>query len=372
MRPTQEENHMICRLLIALSALLLTACGGGGGGGGEVASPVTVSSLQYSPTAANARTGTITVSGSLDFVSGVDIVALRLTDSVGTNSTVPLSATGLRSGRVTIPAASIPGNPPGVYTFTVWLRDAAGTESNKLDGQIEIRRVVPQANAGIDVSTYVDVSAQLDGSASTNVNGTPTTYAWTIANPPTAGVVALSNASTSTAGASCTIVGIFDVQLRINDGVGESVPDSVALSCIPSGTFALGTAEDQVRLLTGTPTAISSIISTYYEWQYSDGLTYVRFSTATRKVIGWRSYNIQLPAYMPYRAIGTGATKIAVGITKDDVARIQGTPLAVDDNGLLLSHEDWAYDLIGLTYVRFSKTTGLVIEYRNYDGSLKT
>lgn len=360
---------MINRLTIALVALVLSACGGGGG---EAPPPVTASNLQYSPTATNARVGTITVSGSMDFVSGADIVSFRLTDSVGTNSTVPVSATGLRSGRVTIPAASIPGNPVGFYTFTVWLRDAAGSESNKLSGRIEIRRVAPQANAGNDVTASVNVSAQLDGSASTNVNGTPTTYAWTTANPPAAGAVTLSSPSTSITGVSCTIVGIFDVQLRINDGMGQSAPDSAALSCIPAGTFALGTAEEQVRLLTGAPTAVSSIISTYYEWRYSDSLTYVRFSTATRKIIGWRFYNIVLPAYMPYRATGTGSTKIAVGITKDDVARIQGTPLSVEDNGQFLSYEEWAYDKIGLTYIRFSKTTGLVTEYRNYDGSLKT
>lgn len=361
---------MTSRMAIALVALIVSACGGGGGG--DVSSHITVSNLQYSPTAADARLGTITVSGSVDFVSGADIVSLRLTDSVGANSTVSVNAVGLRNGRVTIPAANIPGNPVGLYAFTVWLRDAAGAESNKLNGQIEIRRVAPQANAGIDVLTYVNVSAQLDGSASTNVNGTPTTYAWTMANPPAAGAVTLSSPSAAVTGVSCAIAGVFDVELRVNDGMGQSPPDSTALSCIPSGTFGLGASEEQVHLLTGAPNAVSRLFSAYYDWEYSDSLTYVRFSATTRRVIGWRTYNIVLPAHMPYRATGTGATRIAVGITKDDVARIQGTPLSVDDGGQFLSYEEWAYDKIGLTYIRFSKTTNVVTEYRNYDGSLKT
>jgi len=361
---------MLRRFVVSLLVIALVACGGGGGG--DAPAPVTVSNLQYTPAAANARLGSISVTGSIDFTAGADIVSLRLTDSLGTNSTVPVSAPGLRSGRITIPSASIPGNPVGLYTFTVWLRDAAGTESNRLSGQIEIRRVPPVADAGADVSTPTNVSVELDGSASTNVNGTPTTYAWRVANPPSTGSVTLANPTAVSTGATCTVAGIFDIELRVNDGSGQSAPDLLALNCTPPGTFGLASTEEQVRSLAGTPTAISSVISTYYDWQYSDSLTYVRFSTTSRRVIGWRSYNITLPVNMPFRLADTEATRIAVGITKDDVARIQGTPVAVDDGGQFLPYEEWAYDKIGLTYIRFSKTTGLVTEYRNYDGSLKT
>jgi hypothetical protein len=362
---------MTIRLLIALAALALSACGGGGGGGGDDGSPtpVTISNLQYSPSAVNASLGTVAVSGRIDFVAGADVVALRIVDSFGTDSSVPISAPGLKNGRVTIPAASIPGNPVGVYSFTVWLRDANGTESNKLTGQIEIKRVVPLAIAGADASTYLNLSAQLDGSKSKNVNGTPTTYAWTIVNPPETGEVTLSTPHAAITSVTCTNVGLFDIQLQISDGMGLSAPDLVALSCIPPGSFALGSTEDDVGRLTGAPTEVSSIASTYYEWRYSDGLTHVRFSTTTKQVVGWRSYDIQLPTYVTFRAISTGANKIAVGITKDDVARIQGTPRSVDDR---FSYDEWGYDKIGLTYIRFSKVTGLVTEYRNYDGSLKT
>lgn len=364
---------MNVRIIFALAALILSACGGGGGGGSTSSpSPVSISNLQYSPTSANASLGTITVSGSIDFSAGADVVSLRISDSIGTDSTVPISATGLRTGRVTIPAASIPGNPVGTYRFTVWLRDSAGTESNKLNGQIEIRRVIPQAIAGPDMPTYLNVSAPLDGSSSRNVNGTSTTYSWSIVNPPTVGTVSILSSSTAVTSVACTTAGIFDIRLQIDDGMGQSAPDSLALSCIPPGSFTLGSTEEDVRRLTGAPTAVSNTISTYYEWQYQNALTYVQFSSATKKVIGWRSYDVQLPAYMPFRASTLGVSKIAVGITKDDVARIQGTPLSLDDNGQFLNYEEWAYDKIGLTYVRFSKTTGLVTEYSNYDGSLKT
>ena len=73
---------------------------------------------------------------------------------------------------------------------------------------------------------------------------------------------------------------------------------------------------------------------------------------------------------MAYRAANSSINKIVIGSTKDDVARIQGVPLALKDTGIL-DYDEWRYDKIGLTYIRFSKKTGLVAEYRNYDGSLK-
>lgn len=361
---------MNSRLAFALVALLLCACGGGSDGGG---SPVTVSNLRYSPAAANATLGSISVSGSIDFTSGADLSSLRITDSQGNDLSVPLNAPGVRSGRVNIPAANIRGNPVGFYAFSVWLKDVAGTESNKLQGQIEIRRVPPQANAGPDSMTYLNAPLLLDGSASTNMNGTATTYDWRISSPqPSAGTIALSSATTVTTNFSCSAVGIFDVELRIGDGVGQSAPDPLAVSCIGTSAFTLGSAEADVRRLAGTPTAVSNIFSDYYEWRYSDSLSLVRFSTTTRKVIGWRSYDIQLPTTMPFRESASGSTRIAVGSTKDDVARIQGTPRAVDKTLQALGYEEWAYDKIGLTWVRFSTTTGLLTEYQNYDGSLRT
>ena len=361
---------MNVRLLIVSVALLLAACGGGGS---AVNPPVTLSNLQYSPTAANATLGTISVSGSADFSSGADLASLRITDSNGTNSTTPISAPGLRAGRITIPATTIPGNPVGFYRFSVWLRDAAGTDSNKLDGQIEIKRVPPQANAGPDAVTYLNAPLTLDGSASTNVNGTPTKYAWNITTLPSTGTVTLSGSNTATTNFTCSVQGIFDLRLLIDDGIGQSAPDSVAVSCIRDSSFTLNSSEADVRRLAGSPTAIPTINSnTYYAWEYGNLLTYVRFSKSTRKVIAWRSYDILLPTVMPFREVVAGASLIAIGSTKDDVARIQGTPIAVngaDDSSSF--YDQWSYDKSGLTYIRFSKATGLVTEYRNYDGSLK-
>ena len=358
---------MINRLALALVALLLSACGGGGDGGG---SPVTISNLRYSPAAANATLGSVSVSGGVDFSSGADLSSLRITDSQGNDTTVPVNAPGLRSGRVTIPAANIRGSPVGIYAFTIWLKDVAGTESNKLQGQIEIRRVPPQAKAGPDLLTYLNSPLLLDGSASTNVNGTATTYNWRISSAqPSAGIIALSSLTTVTTNFSCSAVGIFDVELRISDGVGQSAPDPLAVSCIPTSAFTLGSAETDVSRLAGTPTAVSNHGS-YYVWGYSDSLTRVQFSTTTRKVIGWWSYNIQLPTTMPFRESASGSTRIAIGSTKNDVARIQGTPREVK-SPVFSFYDEWAYDQSGLTYIRFSETTGLVTEYRNYDGSLR-
>ena len=350
--------------------LVISGCGGGGGGGTNI-TPSSISNLQYTPATANATLDTISVSGSIEFNSSADKTSLKLTDSNGTDRTVPISATSIRVGRVNVPPTPIPGIPVGFYKFTVWLLDANGTESNKLTGQIEIKRVPLQASAGPDLPTNLNVATLLDGSASKNVNGTATTFAWSVVNPPITGSVSLSTPTTATTNVTCSTAGKFDIQLQISDGTGPSATDSVAISCITSDRFTLGSLESDVQRLAGTPASISNFqLFDYYEWRYSDSITSVQFSKSTGRVIAWRSYDVILPAAMAYRAANSSINKIVIGSTKDDVARIQGVPLALKDTGIL-DYDEWRYDKIGLTYIRFSKKTGLVAEYRNYDGSLK-
>ena len=98
--------------------LVISGCGGGGGGGTNI-TPSSISNLQYTPATANATLDTISVSGSIEFNSSADKTSLKLTDSNGTDRTVPISATSIRVGRVNVPPTPIPGTPVGFYKFTV-------------------------------------------------------------------------------------------------------------------------------------------------------------------------------------------------------------------------------------------------------------
>jgi len=124
--------------LMFAMVLALTACGGGGDAGGQPPAPI-VTNLIYTPNNKIASNTDIAVSGSFKFTSSVDLVSLKIYDSDGNTSISPISGiSGLRSGTISVPQASVKGAPARNYTFNISLVDSNGSESNKLVGQIVI------------------------------------------------------------------------------------------------------------------------------------------------------------------------------------------------------------------------------------------
>ena len=88
----------------------------------------------------------------------------------------------------------------------------------------------PVANAGPDDTTAVGATVQLDGSASSDVDGDALTFAWSLISRP-AGSTAVLNAPTAV---RPTFVadqpGTYVAQLIVNDGQVNSPPDTVTIT----------------------------------------------------------------------------------------------------------------------------------------------
>lgn len=92
--------------------------------------------------------------------------------------------------------------------------------------------VAPVANAGADQSVSVGQIVQLNGSASSDADGDPITYQWSIIDAPVGSVATLSDPAIASPTLTIDVFGTYTVQLIVNDGVVDSAPDTVILNVV--------------------------------------------------------------------------------------------------------------------------------------------
>ena len=88
----------------------------------------------------------------------------------------------------------------------------------------------PVANAGPDQSVFIGDLVTLNGSSSTDVDGDPLTYAWTLTGKPAGSAAVLANAGTASPSFAVDKAGSYTAQLVVNDGTSNSAPDVVVVA----------------------------------------------------------------------------------------------------------------------------------------------
>ena len=88
----------------------------------------------------------------------------------------------------------------------------------------------PMAHAGPDQTARVGATVTLDGGGSTDTDGNPLTYRWTLTIRPQGSAAALSNATTLRPTFVVDRPGDYIAQLIVNDGTTDSAPDLVTIS----------------------------------------------------------------------------------------------------------------------------------------------
>ena len=79
----------------------------------------------------------------------------------------------------------------------------------------------------VDCSVPIGTLVTMDGSASTDVDGDPLTYAWALVSRPAGSAAALSTPAAITAAFTTDAPGLFVVQLIVNDGHSDSAPKTL-------------------------------------------------------------------------------------------------------------------------------------------------
>jgi uncharacterized protein (DUF1800 family) len=105
----------------------------------------------------------------------------------------------------------------------------------------------PVANAGPAQAVTTGVLVVLDGSGSSDPNGDPLTYSWTLTSKPPGSAAALSGSATVSPSFIADITGVYVASLIVNDGLVSSAAATVTVTA--SGLSAADQRRDAARFM---------------------------------------------------------------------------------------------------------------------------
>jgi RHS repeat-associated protein len=118
---------------------------------------------------------------------------------------------------------------PGFYTVQLIVND--GKADSTPDGVTLITANSPPiASAGRDQRVPEGNTAQLDGTASYDVDLQPLTYRWTLVSKPEGSTATLTNANASRPTFGVDLYGLYRAELVVNDGLANSAADQVIVT----------------------------------------------------------------------------------------------------------------------------------------------
>ncbi|SHM93129.1 Por secretion system C-terminal sorting domain-containing protein [Chitinophaga jiangningensis] len=155
-------------------------------------------------------------------------------DPDGTVATYKWTQTaGPNTATIATPAAAktaVSGLIKGTYTFRLTAIDDKGASA--FDDVVvtvqDVANTAPTTNAGADIKVVLPASAQLDGSATKDADGTIATYKWTqTSGPNTATITTPAAAKTTVSG---LVKGVYVFRLTATDNGGLSSFDEVQVT----------------------------------------------------------------------------------------------------------------------------------------------
>ena len=109
----------------------------------------------------------------------------------------------------------------------------------------------PVAEAGLDQTLLVGSLVQLNGSGSTDADGDPLTFQWSMVSVPVGSAATLSDPTSATPTFTADLVGPYEVQLIVNDGSAASALDTVLIHAYNTQPLA-DAGPDQTVFVTET------------------------------------------------------------------------------------------------------------------------
>jgi hypothetical protein len=103
---------------------------------------------------------------------------------------------------------------------------------------VSFTNLPPVASAGPNHTTVVAEAVVFDGTGSSDPNGDPLTYSWSLVSAPAGSVASLSNGSTAQPGLTPDLPGQYVVSLVVNDGLVDSPASNATLMAVSHATHA--------------------------------------------------------------------------------------------------------------------------------------
>ncbi|MGX5819041.1 PKD domain-containing protein [Chitinophaga lutea] len=184
----------------------------------------------------------------------------------------------------------VSGMVEGTYVFELHVTDDKGAKSIARVRIIVLKAApqpnqAPVANAGSNASiTLPQQSAQLDGSASSDSDGSIVSYTWTQLGGPAA---TIASPAAARSGITLTVAGTYVFQLKVTDNAGATSTAQVTVILNPANNIppVANAGADITIKLPVSATMLDGIASTdadgsiaAYKWSRISGPTTVRFN----------------------------------------------------------------------------------------------
>ena len=198
---------------------------------------VTISTTDAPPVANAGPAQTITAVGTLVQLNGsqsYDLAGFPITykwsfvsKPAGSNATLTGPTTATPSFVVDV---------LGDYSVQLIVTDSLGIASSPATVNVSFNDVAPIANAGSSQSAVVGETVTLNGSKSSDTDGEPLTYQWSVVSAPSGSKATISNPTGEIASFVPDVAGTFVVQLIVNDGILNSLPATTEIMVVSPQT----------------------------------------------------------------------------------------------------------------------------------------
>jgi hypothetical protein len=135
----------------------------------------------------------------------------------------------------------------GVFEFKVTASDGQASATDNVMVTVDNHNQVPVADAGANMATLMGDTVTLDGSKSSDPDGTTISYIWSQTGGP---MVSLNSSNSATPSFVPTQTGVYVFELRVYDGIDTSSPASVTV-----------TVQDKALEVTLTSPALDAAVS---------------------------------------------------------------------------------------------------------------
>jgi len=136
------------------------------------------------------------------------------------------------------------------------VQDDLGASSAPDFVKVSFDNLEPVADAGKNQSVTVGDTVLLNGSASTDPNLDPLAYEWSMVVQPDGSVAELDDPTAVMPAFIADLAGLYVVSLVVNDGVVDSVPDSVTITALSQQDAITQKVNEAMVLIDDLPSGV--------------------------------------------------------------------------------------------------------------------
>lgn len=228
----------------------------------------------------------------------------------------------------------------GSYVASVIVNDGiTNSSADAVTVNASVANAAPVANAGVSQNVVTGTSVTLDGSASSDANSDPLSFAWTLTSKPLGSTASLSSPSSAKPTFTADVAGTYVALLTVNDGKINSSQATANVTAVAPTPIGGIVSTDTHLTASNSPYLLTSDLQVAYgvTLTVDPGVRVVSTGASikvygTLKVAGTSSSYVQFDAVPIYNS---GTSNAEVSLIEIAYAKINGGSIyAPTGNGI--------------------------------------